>query len=81
MFARVIHQFQMSTTGPADSSQDNTRGLDDSGNLRREPPANQEKRKKTKNVVIDRICDVQLFSFSPGQWTVDTLFFGLFKTR
>jgi hypothetical protein len=39
------------------------RGLDDSGNLRCEPPANQEKRKKTKNVVIDRICDVQLFSF------------------
>lgn len=25
MFARVIHQFQMSTTGAADSSQDNTR--------------------------------------------------------
>jgi hypothetical protein len=38
------------------------RGLDDSGNLRREPPANQEKG-RTKNVVIDRICDVQLFSF------------------
>jgi hypothetical protein len=72
MFARVIHQFQMSTTGAADSSQDNTRGLDDSGNLRREPPANQEKGRKQKMLLSIEYVTSSSFLFP---WTMDSRHF------